>query len=135
MAEDMEQAKERVRAGYEAFSRGDYDESARFLHPDVEWNRVADFENPLAGRDAVRQNMEPDAWEKQRIEILGMEAFGESLLIDTVFHAEGRGSGIQIDQDGYHLWKMKDGLGLRFQFFQERDDAVRAAREEEGLSG
>ena len=133
MAEDMEQAIERIRAGYEAFNRGDFDESARHVHPDVDWQRVADFEVNLEGRDAVRGNMEPEVWEKQTVEIHEMEAIGESVLMDTTFHAVGAGSGISFSQRGFHLWKIRDGLGARFRFFNERDQALAAAREQEGL--
>ena len=97
MAEDMEQAQERIRAGYKAFNRGDFDESARHLHPEVDWHRVADVEQTLEGRDAVRGNMEPEVWNKQQIEIHDMETFGDSLVVDTTFHAEGAASGIEID--------------------------------------
>lgn len=134
MAEDMEQAVERLRYGYEAFNRGDFDESARYLHPDVDWHRVADVEQTLEGRDAVRGNMEPEVWGKQQVELHGLEVIGESIVIDTTFHAEGRGSGIPMDQDGYHLWKINDGFGARFQVFMDRDEAVKAAKEQEGLS-
>ena len=130
----MEQAKETMRKGYEAFNRGEFDESAKYIHPDVDWQRVADVEQTLEGRDAVRGNMEPQVWAKQEAEIHGMEVFGETILLDTTFHAEGAGSGIKMDQLGYHLWKIKDGMGVRFQFFTDRDDAVRVAQEWEGLS-
>lgn len=129
----MERAQERLRYGYDAFNRGDFDESARHLHPDVDWHRVADVEQTLEGRDAVRGNMEPEVWGKQQVEVHRMEVIGESVIIDTTFHAEGRGSGIPMHQAGYHLWKIKDGLGARFQFFNDRADAVAAAYEQEGL--
>ena len=44
MAEDMEQAQERVREGYEAFNRGDFDAAAEYLHPEVDFRRVAEVE-------------------------------------------------------------------------------------------
>jgi ketosteroid isomerase-like protein len=134
MAEDMEQAKERIRLGYEAFNRGDFDESAKHIHPDVDWHRVADVEQRLEGRDAVRSNMEPEVWGKQRVEVHSMELLGDSVLVDVTFRAVGAGSGIEIDQRGYHVWKMRDGMGARFQFFTDRDEAVKVVREQEGLS-
>ncbi len=129
----MKQAQERIRYGYEAFNRGDFDESARYLHPDVDWQRVADVEQRLEGRDAVRRNMEPEVWGKQQVEIHGMEVIGESIVVDTTFHAEGAASGIEMHQRGYHLWKMRDGMGARYEFFMERDEAVKAAKEQEGV--
>jgi ketosteroid isomerase-like protein len=134
MAEDMEQARETMRKGYDAFNRGDFDESAKYVHPDVDWHRVADVERTLEGRDAVRGNMDPQVWAKQEVEIHGMEVFGESIVLDATFHAVGSGSGIQMDQLGFHVWKIRDGMGARFQFFLDRDEAVRAAKEQEGLT-
>ena len=133
MAEDMERAKRTILDGYEAFNRGDFDEAAKHVHPDATWNRVADVEQTLEGREAVRGNMQPDVWHDQVAEVHGLEVIGESIVVDTTFHAEGSGSGIQIDQDGYHLWKIRDGMGAEFRFFADRDEAVRAAREREGL--
>ena len=135
MAEDMEHAQEILLKGYEAFNRGDFDESAKYLHPDVDWQRVADVESSLEGREAVRGNMEPDVWDKQEVEVNGIEAIGESLVVDATFHAVGRGSGIEMHQQGFHVWKIVNGLGARFRFFIDRDEAVAAAREDEGLSG
>ena len=135
MAEDMERARRIVAESYEAFNRGDFDSAAEHLHPDVMWNRVAEVEHPIEGKDAVRANMDPLVWSKQRVEINGMEAIGDSLVIDTVFHATGSSSGIALDNETFHLWKMKDGKGARFEVFLDRDEAVAAAREQEGIPG
>jgi ketosteroid isomerase-like protein len=130
----MERAKDTMRNGYDAFNRGDFDESAKYVHPEVDWHRVADVEQKLEGRDAVRGNMEPEVWGRQEVEIHSMEVIGESIILDATFHAEGAGSGIEMHQLGYHVWKIKDGMGARFQFFTDRDEAVRAAREQERLT-
>lgn len=129
----MDQAVERLREGYEAFNRGDFDDAARWIHPEIVWHRVADFERAMEGRDAVRQNMDPNVFKRQQAEVLGIEAIGDSVLVDTVFHATGVGSGIELDQEGYHLWTMRDGMAARFEFFLDRDEALRAARKPEGL--
>ena len=124
MAEDMERAKRIVAESYEAFNRGDFDASAEHLHPNVEWNRVADVENPIEGKDAVRANMDPVVWSEQQVEINGMEAIGDSLVVDTVFHATGSSSGIALDSETFHVWKFKEGKGFRFEAFLDRDEAV-----------
>jgi ketosteroid isomerase-like protein len=133
MAEDMKQAVERLREGYQAFNRGNFDAASEWLHPEIVWHRVADFESAMEGRDAVRQNMDPNVFQRQQIEVLGMEVIGDSVLVDTVFHATGAGSGIELDQQGFHLWGMREGLAARFEFFPDRDEAARAARTLEGL--
>jgi ketosteroid isomerase-like protein len=133
MAEDMERAKRIVSESYEAFNRGDFDAAAEHLHPEVEWNRVVEVESPIEGKEAARANMDPVAWSEQRVEINDMETIGDSLVVDTVFHATGSSSGIALDSETFHVWKIKEGKGAKFQAFLERDDAVRAAREQEGL--
>ncbi len=133
MPEDMEKAVENFRRGYDAFNRGDFDEAASYIHPDVEMARVVDVESGLKGREQARQNMEPVVWEKQVLEVHEAEVIGESILLKTTFHAVGRGSGIELDQDGYHLWKVRDGLGVDFRFFLDREDAVQEARAREGI--
>jgi ketosteroid isomerase-like protein len=129
MAEDMERAVKMIRESYEAFNRGDYDAAAANLHPDVNYTRVSDVESALEGRDAVRENMEPDVWEKQVIEVHGMDVIGEQVVVETTFHAVGRGSGIELHQAGYHLWRIVDGKGAEFRFFLDRAEALAVARE------
>lgn len=128
MPEDMEQALEMVKASYEAYNRGDFDAAASGLHPDVEFNRVSDVETALTGRDAVRKNMEPEVWESQQVEVHRMEVIGDCILVDATFHAVGSGSGIELHQMGFHVWRIRDGKGAAFRFFGDRDEAVEAAR-------
>jgi ketosteroid isomerase-like protein len=127
MAEDMEQAVRNVREGYEAYNRGDFDAAAEHLHPDVEFQRVADVEQSLLGREAVRENMTPDVWQRQTVEVHKLEAIGENIVVDTTFHAEGAASGIELHQDGYHLWRIRDSKAAEFRFFLDRNEAVAAA--------
>ena len=127
MAEDMEQAMRDIREGYEAFNRGDFDAAAEQLHPDVSFQRVADVEGSLEGQEAVRANMTPDVWQRQELEIHRLEAIGEHIVVDATFHAEGSGSGITLDQVGYHVWRIRDGKAAEFRFFLDRDEAVAAA--------
>jgi ketosteroid isomerase-like protein len=125
----MKKAVETIRGGYEAFNRGDFETAAAKLHPEVDFRRVAEVETSLRGRDAVRENMEPDVWDRQEIELHDLEVIGERVLVDTTFHAVGRGSGIELHQRGFHVWQVKDGLGAEFVFFTDRDEAVAAARD------
>jgi ketosteroid isomerase-like protein len=127
MPEDMERARGRVVAAYEAFNRGDFDGAAEHLHPEVEWNRVAEVEQPVRGRENVRSMFEPEVWASQRTDIHRAEIIGEFVLLDTTFHGKGAASGIELNQDGYHLWRIRDGKGAEFHFFLDRDEAVAAA--------
>ena len=131
VAEDMGQALERVLDAYKAFNRGDFDVAAEHLHPDVKWNPVAEVEVPIHGRDAVRSMFEPEIWSSQQTDIHETEILGDWILLDTTFHGKGAASGIELNQDGYHLWRIKDGKGAEFRFFLDRDEAVAAASPDE----
>lgn len=128
MPEDMERAVKMIHESYDAFNRGDYDAAAENLHPDISYARVSGVEQTLEGAEAVRANMEPEVWETQIAEIHSTEVIGECVVVEATFHAEGRGSGIVLDQIGYHLWRIVDGKAAEFRFFLDRDEAVQAAR-------
>ncbi len=127
MAEDMELAQRRIRDAYEAFNRGDFDAAVEHLHSDVVFHRVADFETAIKGRDAVRANLEPDVFATQRGEILETEAAGDCVIARVVFHATGAGSGIEMADEAWHLWRMRDGLAVEFRYFDTREEALAAA--------
>lgn len=118
-----------VRASYEAFNRGDFEEAARAFHPDIVWNRTMEVEQPVRGADAARELMEPEIFSSQRTEIHTVEVIGEYVLVDTTFHAVGAGSGIELDQRGFHLWRMRDNAAIEFRAFNDRGEALAAARE------
>lgn len=126
MAEDMEQAMKDIRSGYEAYNRGDFDAVAQFLHPDITWNRVADVEQPLHGREAARANMEPVAFEAQESELLEIEASGDWVVCRAVFRGRGAGSGIEVTDEAFHAWRIRDGLAVEFHYFPTREEALAA---------
>ena len=128
MAEDMDRAVEVVLRGYAAHNAGDLDKAAELLHPDVVFNRVSDVEAPIEGAAGVRENMEPDVWESEHLEIHGTEVVGDCVLADVTFTARGSGSGIELNDRAWHLWRIKDGKGVEFRHFNDRDEALKAAR-------
>ena len=129
MTERMDQMVERVKAGYEAFNRGDYDAAAEYYHPDIVWHRVSAIESPLVGREAVRRNMDPQIFAEQRAELVEAEVVGDCVLVRAVFRIKGAGSGIEMTDDAWHLYRIKDGMAIEFRHFTDRDEAVAAARE------
>jgi ketosteroid isomerase-like protein len=128
MAENMQQARRLVADGVEAFNRGDFGRAVESLHPDVVWHRVSEVEAPLRGRQAVRRFMEPEVFDRQQVEILSTEIVADCVLIEGDFQGLGRGSGIELTQRGWQLWRIRDGLAIEFRYFLDRDEAVQAAR-------
>jgi ketosteroid isomerase-like protein len=124
----MDEMVGRVKAGYEAFNRGDFDAAAEYYHPEIVWHRVSGIEAPLVGREAVRRNMDPQIFAEQRAEVVEADVVGDCVLVRAVFQIRGAGSGIEMADDAWHLYRIKDGMAIEFRHFTERDEAVAAAR-------
>ena len=82
----------RLRAAYDAFSRGDFDEALTYAHPDIEFappNNGA----PIRGVNTFRSWMEPDAFDWQVIEPVSFTVSGDKVLVEQHMRARGAGSG------------------------------------------
>ena len=72
--------------------------------------------------------MEPEVFDRQQVEIIFTEIVADCVLIECDFQGLGRGSGIELTQRGWQLWRIRDGLAIEFRYFLDRDEAVQAAR-------
>ena len=122
---------EKLRAVYEAFNRGDFDAAVKLARPDAEFVRPG-LEAPLRGAAAIREWMEPDAFEEQRIEPLDFEVSGNRVLVRQRTIARGAGSGIELDVESWAVFTFDDGLIARVEGFQRHQEAE--ALEAAGLS-
>lgn len=52
---------------------------------------------------------------------------GDKVLVICTFRAKGRGSSVNLDKYEPHVWTLRDGKVIRFEWFNERDEAERAA--------
>jgi ketosteroid isomerase-like protein len=123
---------ERLRRGYEAFNRGDFDAVVEFMHPDVVWDRGDDARvsiegGVVRGREAVRDLLMPDIFADQQARVERMERNGDRVLVEAVFSARGRSSGIELETRSWHVWTMDDGRARRVRLFLDRDEALQAA--------
>jgi ketosteroid isomerase-like protein len=117
---------ERLRTIYDLFSREEFDEAARFAHPDVELFRVG--ESPLHGAKSVRAWMEPEALEEHRVEPLRFTTNGPRVLVWQRNRARGAGSGAEVSAELWVVWTFDDeGLATRVEVFLEEAPALEAA--------
>jgi ketosteroid isomerase-like protein len=126
---------EMLRAGYEAFSRGDWDAVLRDAHPDIEL-RTADRAinaGTYRGVDEIRRFFD-DLLEPFEEVVTEPEEFferGDQVVVLVLVRSRPRGSNAVVENRIGHLWTMRDGKVVRFQIFPEREKALDAA----GLSG
>ena len=122
---------ETLRAGYEAVNRGDYDAFFQILDLAIEWK--APDRTPFAGahhgHEAVKELLKTylEAFDDLRME---PEEFfddaGDRIVVFIRETARGRGSGVEVEIRVGHLWTMREGKVVRFEYFPEREEALEA---------
>jgi ketosteroid isomerase-like protein len=123
---------EKLRAAYEAFNRGDFDAAVALAHPDAEFARPG-LEPTLRGAAAIREWMEPDAFDEQRIEPLDFEVNGDRVLMRQRTRARGARSGIELDVETWTVFTFDGGLIARGEVYSLDQEAE--ARRAAGLPG
>ena len=120
----------RIRGLCDAMNLGRLDAAAEFGHPEVVLVR-AGGQGELQGVEALRDWMEPDAFESQLLEPLEFEVVGERALARVRSTARGAGSGIEIEIDAWTVYTFDDlGRFIRVEIYldHEEEDARRALR-------
>jgi hypothetical protein len=59
---------------------------------------------------------------------------GDHVIALASYHGRGKGSGVEVHQQGAHVFELRDGKVVRLEIFADREKAiesVRAARSEE----
>ena len=96
-----------LRRLHDAFNRGDYEAALQLVHPDIELVRPGSM-SPIKGVAALREWLEPDAIEEQRLEPLEFRVKGDKVLVREHVTGRGAGSGIEIDFVTCIVWTLDD---------------------------
>lgn len=120
-----------MRAGYEAFLRGDLESAFGVFAPDIEA-----YDDPKMVGEPVYRG--PEGFARMLAATTeGFEDvryFAEEFLdardrVLVVARRSGRGaaSGVHVEERQSHVWDIRDGRAVRFRLFLSRSDAYRAA--------
>jgi ketosteroid isomerase-like protein len=121
-----EENVELVRRIYDAWDR---DESARdFIAEDVEYVNpdYAVEGGTRRGRESfrvVRETYDDFQVTTERF----IDAGGDDVVVLARYTASGTGSGVQLKGEHGYVWTVRDGQGVRFQWFQSHREALEAA--------
>ena len=131
---EAERLIERLRRGYDAFNRGDLESVLDDIDPDVEVEERPDAPDPLhvRGREGAMRGFQAlhEEFENYRFEAREFIVEGEHLIVVLRQSGRGRLSGIPIEGDIVHAWRVEDDrvAGLRaFSTLEEAIEAVRVA--------
>jgi ketosteroid isomerase-like protein len=119
----MSERADRVRQGYDAWNRRDWDLMFELLHPDIEWVPMqGGLFDTYRGIDNVREffTLLFDAWDEFRIDVEEVIDKDERLLAIVRVRTRGRGSGVEVDERWAHVWTADEtGLATRLEAFDE----------------
>jgi ketosteroid isomerase-like protein len=130
--ENVERAREAYDALGLAVRKGDLDPFFReYAHPEIEW---VPLEGALdvdvsRGHDAVKDRMTAilDVIEEPQIEAEEIIDAGEQVVIAIRISGRGRGSGIDVEANWFHVVTVRDDKAVRIEWYTSRDEALEAA--------
>jgi ketosteroid isomerase-like protein len=124
---------ERIRYGYAAFNSGDLEAFVEYLSDDVELHPV--LGELVGGGDVFRGPEGAVRWRKVvtstldgfHVSVEEIVPAGDGVYVAFVrFHGSGAASGVEVTLDAANVFTMRDGIVLRMDSYQDRDEALRA---------
>jgi ketosteroid isomerase-like protein len=125
---------EKLQLLYGEWVRGDYSR-ADIFDPEVEsasFGVWPEGDTTVRGREELSSLMEGWIRTWRRPLTITAEEFiqsGDRILALIRWKGTGRGSGVEVEAEGAHLWTFRGGLAIRFDVYRDRDEA-RAALEQ-----
>jgi ketosteroid isomerase-like protein len=117
---------EKLKGLYEDWARGDYS-AADIFDPSVKMDTFGMGEPLKAdGVEDVASTLGAwlSAWKRPLV--IDAEEFiqsGDRILAMVRWKGRGRGSGLEMEAAGAHLWTFRAGLVVRFDVYRDRDEA------------
>jgi uncharacterized protein len=124
---------ELIRPIYEEWGRGNWRPRFEIYHPRMEWGWSDEFPG-LAGVYEDREDPNPrlrawlDGWEHWRAEAEEYLEFGDHVVVLANYYGRGKGSGVEIHQEGAHVFELRDGKVVRLEIFATRERAIESVR-------
>src|SRR5215212_9460265 len=121
-----------VRSMYDAHARGDYHASLSFMDREIEFSQptgepgAATYHGHEGVIQAFAQWLAP--WDDYRVEVRGLTDLGDEVLADTRHHGRGKASGVEVEQQIFQLWTLRNGRIVRARMYYEEAEALEAAR-------
>ena len=118
-----------VRPIYEEWGRGNWRPRFDVYHTNMKWGWSDEFPE-LAGVYEDREDPNPrllawlSEWEHWRAEAEEYLEFGNHVVVLARYHGRGKRSGVEIGQEGAHVFELRDGKVVRLEIFATRAKAL-----------
>lgn len=128
------QNEQLLRAGIEAFNRGDDSDVLSLFTDDVECHVASGLGNPGTwhGIDGYREMVTSwgEAFSEQRNEVVSVEFPDDHHIVAEIRNeAVGAGSGVPVEMSIFYMLEVRDGVARRFHIYANRESALAATRE------
>jgi len=130
--ENVERAREAYDALGLAVRKGDLDAFFReYAHPEIEWVPLEGAPDAAVsyGHGPVKARMMAmlEVMEEPQIEAEEIIDAGEKVVIAIRISGRGRGSGIDVEANWFHVVTVRDDKAVRIEWYASRDEALEAA--------
>jgi uncharacterized protein len=122
-----------IRPIYEEWGRGNWRPRFDVYDPHMEWGWSDEFPG-LAGVYEDHRDPNPrlrawlDGWEHWRAEADDFLEIGDHVVVLASYHGRGKGSGVEIHQEGAHVFELREGKVVRLEIFASREKAIESVR-------
>ena len=122
-----------VQEAFAAFARGDLEAVVDLSDPEIVVRDPDRTGRALHGPAGLRSFFEEwlENWEEYRSEPLEFIEAGDEILVHTMQTGRGRLSGIELQQDLFQVFRVRDGRFLEYRIYTDRGEAFRSV----GLDG
>jgi ketosteroid isomerase-like protein len=117
---------ETVRTAFEAFMRGDLDAALEFCDPEIVVQDPGRTGRTFQGRSELRRSWEEwlENWQEYRAEPREVVEMGGQIFVHVGQTGRGKLSGIEIGQDLYQVFRLRDGRVVEYRIYADRGDAM-----------
>jgi ketosteroid isomerase-like protein len=119
-----------VRRAYDVFDT-DVEALLQLSDPAIEWVSPSDAIEPgtRCGHQGVRDAFAATAmaWDRATHATEEYQDAGDKVLVTVTFRGHGRGSGMDAERTEFHVWTVRGGAIVRFEWFYSRSEASAVA--------
>jgi ketosteroid isomerase-like protein len=122
-----------IRPIYEEWGRGNWRPRFDVYHPEMEWGWSNEFPG-LAGVYHDPRDPNPrlrawlSEWEHWRAVAEDYVELDDHVIVLASYRGRGKGSGVEIHQEGTHVFKLRAGKVVRLEIFANREKAIASVR-------
>jgi ketosteroid isomerase-like protein len=118
---------DKLKGLYEDWDRGDFSGHSEIFHPEMT-SETFEMGEPIQSEsyDGFIENMREwlSTWERPlTIEAEDFIQAGARILVLIHWSGRGKGSGVEIEGRGAHLWTFREGRVVSHETYRDRDEA------------